>query len=179
MSHVLPQGRNEDSFLNKYKSFVHRKKSYMDYRSDIRDGLTCLYDCISISFWDIQISWWEVCFASGIYCLPAHRKGWVVRTEGNTIFIDSIVNPFDGKRCFQRNKSFLESDFLKEGFVDFDGVKGCVSKKSLRFNKRMFPEKSIKTGSRAFESARDLSSSGESDFFSTTISGCAFKNSLL
>ena len=66
----------------------------MDYRSDIRDGLTCLYDCISISFWDIQISWWEVCFASGIYCLPAHRKGWVVRTEGNTIFIDSIVNPF-------------------------------------------------------------------------------------
>ena len=141
MSHVLPQGRNEDSFLDKYKSFVHRKKSYMDYRSDIRDGLTCLYDCISISFWDIQISWWEVCFASGIYCLPAHRKGWVVRKEGNTIFIDSIVNPFDGKRCFQRNKSFLESDFLKEGFVDFDGVKGCVSKKSLRFNKRMFPEK--------------------------------------
>ena len=141
VSHVLPQGRNEDSFLDKYKSFVHRKKSYMDYRSDIRDGLTCLYDCISISFWDIQISWWEVCFASGIYCLPAHRKGWVVRTEGNTIFIDSIVNPFDGKRCFQRNKSFLESDFLKEGFVDFDGVKGCVSKKSLRFNKRMFPEK--------------------------------------
>jgi hypothetical protein len=49
----------------------------------------------------------------------------------------------------------------------FGSISGC------------FRKKSIKTGSRAFESARDLSSSGESDFFSTTISGCAFKNSLL
>lgn len=54
-----------------------------------------------------------------------------------------------------------------------------ISKKSLWFNQRMFLKKSIKTGSRAFESARDLSSSGESDFFSTIISGCAFIKTLL
>lgn len=38
-------------------------------------------------------------------------------------------------------------------------IKGCFSKKSLR------------TGIRALESARDLSSSGESDFFSIKMSG--------
>jgi hypothetical protein len=41
----------------------------------------------------------------------------------------------------------------------FGFIKGCFSKKSLR------------TGISALASARDLSSSGESDFFSTTISG--------
>lgn len=49
----------------------------------------------------------------------------------------------------------------------FGSINGC------------FWKKSIKTGSNAFESARDLSSSGESDFFSTTMSGCAFRKSLL
>lgn len=37
------------------------------------------------------------------------------------------------------------------------------------FIKGCFWKKSIKTGRSAFESARDLSSSGESDFFPTTI----------
>ena len=43
------------------------------------------------------------------------------------------------------------------------------------FIKGCFWKKSIKTGRSAFKSARDLSSSGESDFFLTTISGCFFR----
>ena len=45
-------------------------------------------------------------------------------------------------------------------------VFGCIS--------GCFWKKSIKTGSSALESASDLSSSGESDFFPTTISGWAW-----
>lgn len=60
---------------------------------------------------------------------------------------------------------------MKKAFIDFNGIKSGISKKSFGIYKRMFVKKSFKTGIRALESARDLSSSGESDFLSMTISG--------
>ena len=72
---------------------------------------------------------------------PFHRKWWIVRTAGNAVFIYSIVSSFYGELCLQGDKSLLKSNFFKEGLVDFNGIKGGISKKGLRFNKRMFPEK--------------------------------------
>ena len=53
------------------------------------------------------------------------------------------------------------------------------SKKKFGFINGCLLKKSFKTGIRALESARDLSSSGESDFFRAMISGWAFIKSLL
>ena len=63
-----------------------------------------------------------------------------MRTAGNAVFIYSIVSPFYGELCLQGDKSLLKSNFFKEGLVDFNGIKGGISKKGLRFNKRMFLE---------------------------------------
>ena len=95
-------------------------------------------------------------FASqvGFTAFPLIGRVGSCEQQGIPFFIDSIVNPFDGKRCFQRNKSFLESDFLKEGFVDFDGCQRLrLQEKAFGSISGCFRKKSIKTGSRAFESA--------------------------
>ena len=52
-------------------------------------------------------------------------------------------------------------EFFFQEAIGFDGVKSRV------------PEESIRRKLRVEESPMDLSSSGESDFFSTGISGCA------
>ena len=67
-----------------------------------------------------------------------------MRTAGNAVFIYSIVSPFYGELCLQGDKSLLKSNFFKEGLVDFNGIKGGISKKSLRFNKRMFLEEMMR-----------------------------------
>ena len=72
-----------------------------------------------------------------------------MRTAGNAVFIYSIVSLFYGELCLQGDKSLLKSNFFKEGLVDFNGIKGGISKKSLRFNKRMFLEEMMrKSGKR-------------------------------
>lgn len=107
----------------------------------------------------------------GFASFPFHGKRRIVRTTRDTVLIDCIAGSFRGKLYSEGNESLLKSDVLKKGSVDFNSIKGSIPKKSLRLDQRMLPKKSIKTGSNAFESARDLSSSGESDFFSITMSG--------
>ena len=50
---------------------------------------------------------------------PFHWKWWIMRTAGNAVFIDRIVNTFHRKLCFQRNKSFFENRFLQRGICRF------------------------------------------------------------
>ena len=73
----------------------------------------------------------------------------------------------------------MKLDISKKRLIDFNGIKGGIAKKSLWLNQRMFLKNLIKTGNNAFGFARDLSSFGESGFFSTTMYGWALRKSLL
>ena len=66
----------------------------------------------------------------------------------------------------------FKSNFIEKGFVDFNRVKSSITKKSLRGDKRMLL-KEINQNEEAGPLNRQeiYPSSGESDFFSTTISG--------
>ena len=69
----------------------------------------------------------------------------------------------------------LESIF----FINTNRIKGGITEKDFEIDHWMFCKKSFKIGIRSFESWADLSSSRESDFLSTTVSGCESIKSLL
>ena len=70
-----------------------------------------------------------------------------MRTAGDTVSIDSIIDPLNRKLCFQRNKSSLKTDIFKKGFVDFNGIKGSISKKSFWISKDVSGKNQSKPGS--------------------------------
>lgn len=77
----------------------------------------------------------------GFASFPFHGKRRIVRTTRDTVLIDCIAGSFRGKLYFEGNESLLKSDVLKKGFVDFNGIKGGIPKKSLRLDQRMLPKK--------------------------------------
>lgn len=102
-----------------------------------------------------------------------------MRTAGNAVFINGIITTFHREFYPHRDKGFLKTKIMEERLVDFDGIKCRIAKKGFRIDQRMLLKKSARTGIKALESARDLSSSGESDFFSMMISGWTSRKSLL
>ena len=64
-----------------------------------------------------------------------------MRTAWNTIFVYGIINIFQRKFVTQRYKSSFKVQVMEQAFIDFNGVKGSISKKRFGIYKRMFPEK--------------------------------------
>ena len=64
-----------------------------------------------------------------------------MRTAWNTIFVYGIINIFQRKFVTQRDKSTFKMQVMKKAFIDFNGIKSGISKKSFGIYKRMFVEK--------------------------------------
>ena len=108
-----------------------------------------------------------------------HRKWWTGRTAWNAVLIYWIVSAIYRKLVFWRNKRLLKADFLKEGLIDGNRIKGCIPKKRLRFNKWMFLEKINQNWKQCLWIRKRFIFIRGTDFFSTTISGWAWRKSLL
>ena len=72
----------------------------------------------------------------------------------------------------------VEPEIENVGTIE-NGIVDGGSKCTFTFINGCFLKKSTRTGIKAFESDKDLSSSGDSLFLSTTISGWASRKSLL
>ena len=115
----------------------------------------------------------------GFASFPLHWQEGSFGQQGMPFSVERAVAFRKRDSSVKRDISFLKGSFLKQIFIDFNGVKSSVSQKCFGADQRMFLKKSFSTGMRALESARLLFSSGESDFFPTTISGWASRKSLL
>ena len=92
-------------------------------------------------FWTYKFHGRKFASQMGFASFTPHQERWIMRTAGDTVSIDSIIDPLNRKLCFQRNKSSLKTDIFKKGFVDFNGIKGSISKKSFWIDQRMFLKK--------------------------------------
>ncbi len=111
---------------------------------------------------------------------PFHRKGRIFRTAGDPVFVQRTVRVRKGDSSVKGDVRFFNGSVLQEVFIDFNGNrKPHHPGKVLGLMRGCFRKKSFNTGMSALESARLLSSSGESDFFPIIISGCASRKSLL
>ena len=57
-------------------------------------------------------------------------------TAWNTVFIEGIPL-LHGKFDTQGYKGFFKSDVPKKGFINFDGIKRCISEKSFGIDEWM------------------------------------------
>lgn len=96
--------------------------------------------------------------------LVFYGKGGIMRTAGNAVIIDSVIDSFDFQFVFQRNISFFKGCFQQQVFIYFNGIECRIPRKILGLISGCFWKKSIRIGINALESARLLPSSGESDF---------------
>lgn len=62
-------------------------------------------------------------------------------TTRNAVFINDIIGTFDFELSFKRNIGFFKGGVFKEEFINFDGIKSGITKKSFRTDQRMFFEK--------------------------------------
>ena len=62
-------------------------------------------------------------------------------TTRNAVFINDIINTFDFELSFERDIGFFNGSILKQVFINFDGIKSGITKKSFRTDQRMFFEK--------------------------------------
>lgn len=142
-------------------------------------GLAGGFVLFSLHFGTDEFHGRESAAQMGSASLPLHQQGWSFRTAGDSIFIKRAVRFFQGEPSVQRNKSFLKMKLLKQGMIDSDCIKSSIAKESSGIDERMLLKKSFRIGMRVLESARGLSSSGESDFLSTMISRWASRKFLL
>lgn len=86
-------------------------------------------------------------FSLDRYRLFLHRKkGAKVVTVTDTAFgftrrIEGTFILFHGRFDTQRDKGFFKSNISKEGFIDLNRIKRCVSEKSFGMNQQMLLEK--------------------------------------
>ena len=67
----------------------------------------------------------------GFTPFPPHWMGRIMGTAGDTIFIDQAAVLFHGKLNSEWNEGFFKSDSSKKRFVDRNGIKGSITKKSF------------------------------------------------
>lgn len=60
-----------------------------------------------------------------------------MRTAGDTIAIDGVIDTFDFQLVFQRNIRFFKGRFLQQVFVNLNGIESSISQKRFGVDKRM------------------------------------------
>lgn len=136
-------------------------------------------------FWTDELESRDAAPQIGFGTFRSHGEGRVMGTAGDTVCVNDIIPIFQTRSCIERNISFGEMSINAEGiageklFIKCCGIESRIPKEGLGIEQGCFAKKSLSVGIRSLESWTHLSSSGESDFFSTMISGWAFKKSLL
>ena len=164
----------------KCKTSARRTMWCMDLRSGRRVLIFCGFVIFPFHFRAYKLHGRDAAAQVGSAAFPAHGNRRVMRAARDAVFVQRAVRIRQGKPSVQWNVRFFKrSFFAKQVFIDFDGIESGIAQKIFWLYERMCFKKSFNTGTSAFASARLLSSSGESDFFSTVISGWASRKSLL
>ena len=73
-----------------------------------------------------------------------------MRTVGNAVIIDIVIGSFDFQFVFQRNICIFKGSFLKQIFIDFNGVKSSIPQKGFGVDKRMVFKKVLQHRNKGF-----------------------------
>lgn len=108
----------------------------------------------------------------GFAALTLHGKGRVMGTAGDPVFIQSIAIAVESEFGFERDKRLLKLEVFEKRFINGDGIKCGISKKSFRVDQRMFLQKILQGRQERFRICQGfILIGGDLDFFPTSSSG--------
>ena len=71
---------------------------------------------------------------------PFHRERRIFRAAGDAILIERTIGFRKRQFITQRNICLLKRRFLKQVFIDFNGIESRIAQESFRVDQRVFPE---------------------------------------
>ena len=113
-------------------------------------GLLCGAVPFPFHFGAYEFHGWKAAAQMRFASLTLHGEGSVLRTAGNPVIINRVIDPFHFQFVFQRDICLFKGGFLKQVFIYLNGIECRIAQKGSRIDKRMFSEEICQSRDQGF-----------------------------